>query len=538
MMNNNVNSCNCRLALLALVALSVSVQLASAAYSGPAVYPQSYVKKPGRALDDYVAKVDKTFHWVDTGEVINGTWIKDFQIFNWQGYVLNVTSQTWLTEAETNHPVWSHQLVVIVPEVVEHTNMGAIYATGGHNKPGIPSNKSEDVLVAAILGCMTQSIVGTLFQIPNEPIVFAADPEQKERSEDAAVAFSWFQYINNQSHPEWILYWPMTKAVVRAMDTMTEYTAQRFGYKMDKFMIAGASKRGWITWLTGAVDSRVEGIIPMVCDLLNFEPALAHMFQAYGGWTFAFKDYWEMNLTTLFGTPQMAALAKMIDPLEYKDTLDIPKLVLNAAGDEFFMLDNDHYWWGELPGETKRLMVSNAEHSLATGIDQVLIGADGFYKSLLMNATRPSFEWTMDPTDGGKITLTTTQKPELVMLKFASTWGDVRRDFRLIKGDTKTDPCHFIEVDIFGKACVNPVIWWGESIAPSSTSTNEHGETVYTYVATQPLPVNGWRAFFLELNYPLAGALGYKFTTQVSIIPNTFPFAKCQGAEQCKGNLV
>jgi hypothetical protein len=29
--------------------------------------------------------------------------------------------------------------------------------------------------------------------------------------------------------------------------------------------------------------------------------------------------------------------------------------------------DDDQYWWGQLQGETYRLMVANAEHSFATG---------------------------------------------------------------------------------------------------------------------------------------------------------------------------
>ncbi len=30
----------------------------------------------------------------------------------WTGYLLNLTSQTWLTAAEVDRPVWVHQLLV------------------------------------------------------------------------------------------------------------------------------------------------------------------------------------------------------------------------------------------------------------------------------------------------------------------------------------------------------------------------------------------------------------------------------------------
>ncbi len=44
---------------------------------------------------------------------------------------------------------------------------------------------------------------------------------------------------------------------------------QGFG-KIEKFMVAGASKRGWTTWTTAAVDKRVIAAIPIVMDMANF----------------------------------------------------------------------------------------------------------------------------------------------------------------------------------------------------------------------------------------------------------------------------
>ena len=40
----------------------------------------------------------------------------------------------------------------------------------------------------------------------------------------------------------------MTKAVVRAMDTVQDFSKNKFNIEIKKFMTAGKSKRGWTTW--------------------------------------------------------------------------------------------------------------------------------------------------------------------------------------------------------------------------------------------------------------------------------------------------
>ena len=64
---------------------------------------------------------------------------------------------------------------------------------------------------------------------------------------------------------------------------------------MQRFVVSGASKRGWTTWTTAAVDRRVVAIAPAVIDLLNVVPSFTHHWQAYGAWSDAVKDYVEQK---------------------------------------------------------------------------------------------------------------------------------------------------------------------------------------------------------------------------------------------------
>jgi PhoPQ-activated pathogenicity-related protein len=484
-------------------------------------------------LWDYVNADDPAFHWEDTGYRVPN-------VTGWTGYLLNVTSGNWLDKSRVDITVWTHQLLVVVPDNMTITNRAALYITGGCNNAGPPKADDEDLLLTATLAVENQMIAATLFQIPNCPLHFPSDPTHAGRSEDAAVAYTWYEFMKHLDEPEWILYWPMTRAASRALTTITEFAATLPSKpSVERFVVAGASKRGWITWLTGATDDRVDAIAPIVMDMLNFTANVRHMYKSYGGWTFAFEDYYAMNLTETFDTPEFAVLGHYIDPLTYAANLTMPKLVIDATGDEFFMPDDDWYWWGnngaELPGETYRLMVSNAEHSMATGIPTVLEGMNGFVHSINYNGVRPNLTWTTD-RETGVITATTNVKPDKAVLRFATTTSCDRRDFRLIKGDTPADPFKFIPVKIFGKACINPIIWIGEDLAPTSQD-EETG--LYTYVGSQPLPPveEGWRGFFIDFYYPAPRGTTYRLTTQISIIPNTYPFPPCHG-EGCKGVLV
>jgi PhoPQ-activated pathogenicity-related protein len=255
-----------------------------------------------------------------------------------------MTSQRWLTDADFSatsqaKSIWWHFLVVIVPDAINFKNNGTLYITGGSMGDSVPSPNSEDIIVAAALATSVGQITGALFQIPNEQITFSADPIQKSRTEDAIIAFTWDHFLKDPSQPEWLLRFPMVKASLRAMDAMKEFVAiklPQLGAQLDYFAVSGASKRGWTTWLVGAVDpKRVMVIVPIVLDAINFVAVEHHEYRSYGGWTYALADYVDLNITMRFDDPNMNLLQQNVDPYFYRERLTMPKLVVNAAMDEF-----------------------------------------------------------------------------------------------------------------------------------------------------------------------------------------------------------
>jgi PhoPQ-activated pathogenicity-related protein len=254
-----------------------------------------------------------------------------------------MTSQRWLTDADFSEgseggSVWWHYLVVIVPDNLKYTNNGTMWITGcGMNF--VPDRSDEDVVLSAALATNLGMVTGVLFQIPNEHLTFSSDPIQKSRGEDAIIAFTWDHFLKDPSDPTWLLRFPMVKASLRAMDTITDFMKTKFPEKntqLDYYTVAGASKRGWTTWDVGAVDpKRVMAIVPVVLDAINFVDVEHHQYRSYGAWSYALSDYTDLNLTERFDSPNMIHLQENVDPYFYKDRLTMPKLVCNAAMDEF-----------------------------------------------------------------------------------------------------------------------------------------------------------------------------------------------------------
>ena len=248
--------------------------------------------------------------------------------------------------------------------------------------------KSEIDARFAAMATTTGTVVGELRMVPNQPLTFVGDTKEA-RWEDALIAYGWDKYLRG-GREEWLARFPMTKSAVRAMDTITDLMVSEAGggLVVEKFVVAGGSKRGWTTWTTAAVDPRVVAIVPIVIDLLNVEPSFVHHWQAYGFWAPAVGDYQEMGIMDWMGSERYRRLNELVEPFEYRDRLTMPKLLVNAAGDQFFLPDSSQFYFDELEGEKHLRYVPNTGHSLSgtDAFDTVL----AFYAAVVDGKERPT----------------------------------------------------------------------------------------------------------------------------------------------------
>jgi PhoPQ-activated pathogenicity-related protein len=426
-------------------------------------------------LDNYVAAPDTNYSY----RLVNTVRGQDQT-----SYVLEMTSQAWLTTNEVDRPVWKHWMIIVRPDAVG-SSKALLLIGGGANDGRVPKSADGNLVRIALA---TKSVVAELKMVPNQPLVFAGETE--ERKEDSLIAYTWDKFLRT-GDPKWPARLPMTKAAVRALDTVTAFCASPEGgqVKVDGFVVAGGSKRGWTTWTTAAVDKRVVGIIPIVIDVLNIEPSMLHHYAAYGFWAPAIGDYNAFKIMDWNGTPEYRALMKIVEPYQYRHRFTMPKFIMNASGDQFFLPDSSQFYFNELPGVKYLRYVPNADHSLK--------GSDAYetleacYNAVLYNLPLPQFSWTLEKD--GALRVTTKDTPSAVKL-WQATNPDAR-DFRL------------------------------ETLGPVWQSTTLAGQGGGVYLARVPKPPKGWTAFFVELTFTNGKASPpFKFTTQVRVVPDVLPY--------------
>ncbi|GAC1487657.1 MAG: hypothetical protein NVS1B13_15830 [Flavisolibacter sp.] len=206
-----------------------------------------------------------------------------------------------------------------------------------------------------------QEIVAVLRQTPNQPLFDSLN-------EDALISYTLHQFEGDRDY-SWPLLFPMVKSAVKAMDAIQEFVHKQFHFSINQFVISGASKRGWTTWLTGANDPRVIAICPMVIDIVNMPVNLDYQIKAWNEYSIQIEDYVRLGIVQRSQSVGGSEIISMVDPYSYRATLIMPKMIIMGTNDEYWVIDAIKNYYDSIPGKNLIHYVPNVGHGLGDGTD-------------------------------------------------------------------------------------------------------------------------------------------------------------------------
>jgi PhoPQ-activated pathogenicity-related protein len=324
-----------------------------------------------QALERYVESKDPSYAWhVEKVQKEPGITI----------HILSLTSQKW------KENIWSHTLVLLIPD--EALNTGFCFLSIGGS-----ANLENNLPLAKEIALRTKSPTAYLSGVPNQPLFDG-------KSEDALLAFTLKNYIDSGDE-SWPILFPMVKSGVKAMDAIQEYS-KSIGIEIINFTVSGASKRGWTTYLVGAVDTRVKAIAPLVFDMLNMKAQTEWAEKAYGTQSEKIRNYTELGLIERISEPRTKVLRQWIDPYEYRERLSMPKLILLGTNDPYWVVDAQRHYYQDLTGSKLIYQVPNGDHHI--GDDPGLINTVIEWQKLIVHGKKlPNFEWSLSHAPSGKM---------------------------------------------------------------------------------------------------------------------------------------
>ena len=358
-------------------------------------------------LADYVAAPDSSYGWRQ---------IRSGRIGSTDYSVLILTSHTW------RGIPWKHQLIVLRPAKLKAASkQGFLFIHGGRWNPDYEAGEFKLPREARIFTRLADTLgapVAILRQVPFQPLF--------ERREDALIAYTFDHYLKT-GEADWPLLLPMVKSAIRGMDAVQEFTQQQWQLPIEKFTVAGASKRGWTTWLTAAVDPRVASIAPMVIDMLNFREQIGLQRATFGELSEEVQDYARIDLPARIDSELGRKLMDMVDPYSYRDKLLQPKLILLGTNDQYWPLDALKLYWGGLSEPKRVLYVPNQGHGLAD-INRLIGSLSALHRYSARGELLPRLSWTFSATATGLgLNVEADRAPRRVI---AWTAVSATRDFR------------------------------------------------------------------------------------------------------------
>ncbi|EIO6713790.1 PhoPQ-regulated protein [Salmonella enterica] len=400
----------------------------------------------------------------------------------------NLNSQTWSPQGVVSPERWQNGVDIYIPDSAREKNALVVINNGSNNNgsgtPVAPTNFNEEEL--SRIAIATRTVVISVSNVPNQ--VLSYQGVTTPLGEDNSVAYSWKLFIGDtHKYQDASLHIPMAASVSQAFRLAKKELTQQ---NINKFIVTGASKRGWAAWLTALSDPDVGAVVPFALDLLNTQKSLEHMYQSYGkNWPVAFYPYYNQGIDQQVGTDKFARLMRLEDPLTYLNTdmgdrLKIDKYIINASGDDFYVPDNSHFYYGLLPGSKSLRVVPNSTHNgILSVAEQSLIT---FVNRFQEKQKLPEITENVQSRGDGKKELVVNFSEKPVAILQWTARNPAARDFRY--------------------ACdikYNSV--------PVSLATGDN-----TLSISLTTPDSGWQATYIEATF----TDGYVATTQVYITPD------------------
>jgi PhoPQ-activated pathogenicity-related protein len=379
-------------------------------------------------------------------------------------YDLHFVSQVW------QGGKWQHQLQIYHPARAATKSTMFLWVTGGSATP-------DSVALGLELARRINAPVAFLYHVPNQPLL------EGNLSEDDLIAETFVRYLKSEDENLPLLF-PMAKSVVKAMDVLQAFGKTEWKAAIEKFIVAGASKRGWTTWLTAAVDKRVGAIAPVVIDVLNMREQMPRQLKAFGAYSARLSPYSSRGLLPIPETPAGQRLLNMVDPWAYRERLTMPKLIINGTNDFYWATDALNLYWAGIPAGKWVAYIPNAGHNLRRQdrpqreqLNHLITSLAAFSRHQIGGAPMPVLRWKHEDVNGKlRLTVDAAPAPAGARLWIAES---ATPDFRTVQ-------------------------WKDRSLR--MTNGKIIGEVVP--------PEKGHLAFFGELDYEIEG-LRYQLSTQM-----------------------
>lgn len=420
-------------------------------------------------LKAYLDNKDSSYAWE----------IKDsYRLNECNVYSIFLISQKW------QGMLWKHELVVYVPDHLDHDGAMLFITGGGLDENKFPVFSGRDNSTGNAFSQMAisnKAPVALLRQVPNQPLYGGLH-------EDALIAYTLNEFKKTNDY-SWPLLFPMVKSATRAMDAVQELLKGKHDKSISRFLVAGASKRGWTTWLTAASgDTRVVAIAPMVIEMLNMPEFFKSQLTAYGDYSEEIGDYVNMQIPQAVESEFGKQVVQMIDPYSYLSKITIPKLIIMAANDPYWTIDAIQNYIAAIPGKYALHYAPNAGHNMGDK-KSVFDVLDAFFYQTLNEESLPDYQWEL------------TQKKKITL--------DVKYDTHGLK-----------EVALWQTAAPTRDLRKGEWTSTNVTLPKNKDKVAINI----DYPKQGYKAFFVELKYesPLGGTYSVCTSAYVADVKQVF----------------